>query len=237
MGLFDFFLSDEKKIQKHAKRMQNRDAQPEDRELSAQWLSDNGSPQALVGLLSRFDMKLDHQMKDQTEKDFTYALLLSHGESAVEPAKAWLRRAKSFALPLRLLGDLAGRDAAVDMVFELLAAETDPFKPNKKKDLLLWLADVRDPRCLERVGQYLEDFDEGVRYAAVEVLVAQEAPEVERMLLDALVSEKEDSNRVRCRIAEVVASRRYSLPEAHQTYLVEQAPPGYTVAGERLIPA
>ena len=38
MGLFDFFLSDEKKIAKHQRRLTNRDSQPEDREASARWL-------------------------------------------------------------------------------------------------------------------------------------------------------------------------------------------------------
>ncbi len=65
MGFFDLFMSDEKKIKKHHRRLTNRDAQDEDREASAHWLADNGTPEALLALLSRFDMALDHQLKDQ----------------------------------------------------------------------------------------------------------------------------------------------------------------------------
>ena len=68
MGLFDFMLSPEKKIAKHVRRLTNRDAQPEDREGSAAWLAQHGTPQAILGLLSRFDMQLEHHLKDRSEQ-------------------------------------------------------------------------------------------------------------------------------------------------------------------------
>ena len=135
MGFFDLFMSDEKKIKKHHRRLTNRDAQDEDREASAHWLADNGTPEALLALLSRFDMALDHQLKDAGEKDLVEDLVRHQGASAGTAVRAWLKQCKVTARPLKLLADIEGPDAAQAMVYDLLIAERDqdPFKPEKKK--------------------------------------------------------------------------------------------------------
>ena len=103
MGLFDFFQSEEQKITKRQRKITNRDAQPEDREAAARWLADQGSPAALLALLARFDVSLDHQLKDKGEKDLVYALASSKGNEMLAPLETWLKKCRSVALPLRLL--------------------------------------------------------------------------------------------------------------------------------------
>ena len=142
MGLFDFFLNEDGKITKNQRRLVNRDAQPEDREAAARWLADNGSPKSLLALCSRFDMALEHQLKDAGEKDLAYALLAGKGAAAVEAVQAWLKTCKQVAQPLKLYEELVGREKAVEFALDLLDAERkrDDFKPDKKKRLLVWLA-------------------------------------------------------------------------------------------------
>jgi len=236
MGLLDLFLSEEKRIHRHIRRLTNRDAQPEDREASAHWLLANRSRPALMGLLSRFDMNLDHQFKDANEKEFLFGLLSSLGDEGIEPTQAWLRQCKQFANPLRLLEDLAGRQAAVDSAFEMLEIEyaKDDFKPEKKKALLVWATDVRDPRFLELAAKFLQDFDEGVRYAAAEVTIAQESDEARLPLLRTVANPKEESIRLKVRIAEVFASRRWSITEEAED-LAAGLPPGFEIKGDRLV--
>ena len=78
MGLFDFFSpSEEAQLKKHAKRMKNLNSQPEERQMSAHWLAENGSEAAVVGLLARFGLNYEQRMKDAEEKDFVYKLLLN----------------------------------------------------------------------------------------------------------------------------------------------------------------
>jgi HEAT repeat protein len=234
MGLFDFYLSTEKQIERHTRRITNRDSTPEDREASARWLSDQGTPQALLGLLARFDLSLDHQLKDQSEKEQVYGLLSDHGEEAIEPTKAWLKKAKQLASPLRLLGDLAGKEAQLVMALALLEAEQkrNDFKPEKKKALLVWLADVRDARCIAAAAAFLADFDEGVRYAAAEALIAQKDDATKEPLLH-LFSRAEESNRLLVRVADVFAQRGWKVDEA----LAERLPPGFRVRQGRVIAA
>ncbi len=232
MGFFDIFMNDEKKIKKHHRRLTNRDAQDEDREASAHWLADNGTPPALLALLSRFDMALDHQLKDATEKDLIQSLVLHQGTDASTAVRQWLKQCKVTARPLTLLSDIEGPQAALDVAYELLMIERDqdPFKPEKKKKLLIWLAERTDSRSVESADFYCTDFDEGVRYAAAEVLIS-EASEASRQALErVMVNPEEDSNRLKVRVMDVFISRRWTLdnPEA-----VTELPEGYAVQGNR----
>jgi len=235
MGMFDFLLSEEKKIKKNQRRLINRDAQPEDREISAKWLADNGSPNALLALLSRFDMVLEHQLKNQGEVEYIYSLAARKGPAILEPLQAWLRQCRQVATPLRLYEEVAGHDRAVHMVYELLEKERarDLFKPGKKKKLLVWLAEVKHEGAIEAAVPFLKDFDEGVRYAAAEVVITQD-DEVGRLpLLEALAQPDEESNRLKVRIAEVFASRRWSIEGVDG--VAELLPEGYAVRDGRIV--
>ena len=213
MALLDIFLNEKQKIQKHQRRVTDIDAQPEDREASARWLADNGSPHALLALLSRFDMNLTQSLKDKSEKDFTYALLVNSGEATHRPLRAWLKQCKQMAIPLRMLGELCGHDAAIQMVFFLLNMEfeKDTFNAKKKMELLVWLAEVAHGGCLDAAAPFLADFDEGVRIAAAEVLIYQQDDAAREPLLKALANEEEESHRLILRILDTFAARRWPV--------------------------
>lgn len=235
MGLFDLFLSDERKIKKHHRRLNNRDAQEEDRELSARWLAENGSPQALLALLSRFDMNLEHQLKDSGEKDLVYALLARQGDALLDPLHAWLARCKQVAHPLRLLAEQTDPEKAIAVVYDLLEAERarDDFKADKKKKLLIWLADQQHEGAIEAAMPFLSDFDEGVRYAAAEVIIAQEDDAGRAPLLAVLADPEEESNRLKVRVSEVFAARRWAIDEAPE--VADRLPNGYAVRDARVV--
>jgi HEAT repeat protein len=239
MGLFDFMLSPEKKIAKHTRRLTNRDAQPEDREASAQWLAGQGTPQAIMGLLARFDMKLDHDLKNQAEREQVFDLLRSLGDDAVEPTRAWLRQCKSVAQPLALLSAIQGEEAAIQAAFEVLRIEHErgnDFKPAKKKAVLIWLAERRHPGAIDEAARFVDDFDEGVRYAVAEVIAAQKDPAGREPLLRMLTNPEEESGRLRARICEVFVQQGWSVGESAAA-LDGHLPGGFTLRGERIAPA
>lgn len=238
MGILDLFLSEEKKILKHTRRLTNRDAQPEDREASVVWLADNGSPRAITGLLTRFDMNLDHHLKDSGEKDVLFQVLAELGVDKLDrPLRTWLRKCRQFALPLRLLEQTCGKPAAVDMAFELLRIELekDNFKPEKKHQLLVWLADGSDPRCVEAAVPFLRDFDEGVRYAAVELLFKQEGDGAKEPLVARMLDEDEDSNRLKIRIAEGLVAKAWDLGEVAPE--PDRLPEGFAMRAGKVVRA
>lgn len=235
MGLFDFFLSEDKKISKHQRRLTNRDAQAEDREASAVWLSDLGSPKALMALLSRFDVKLTHQLNDKTEKEFLFGILAKHGDSLDRPLRAHLKKCKQFAWPLRLLQTVQNEEAVLSVVYELLQheLEKDNFKPAKKTGLLLWLAERQHDNAIAASVPFLEDFDEGVRYAASEVLIAQQTDAAREPLLSVLTNPEEDSNRLKVRISEVFVGRRWPV-DGHEI-VDDNLPDTFVVRDGRIV--
>ena len=42
---------------------------------------------------------------------------------------------QSFAYPLRVIEEIEGEQAAIDLLLEMLGREVDPFKPEKASDL------------------------------------------------------------------------------------------------------
>ena len=239
MAFLDFiFGGDEAQLKRHARRMVNLNAQAEDREASAIWLAENGSPDAIQGLLNRFTVKYEQGMKDAAEKENIYRLLIGIGPSVVEPTIAWARANQNFAQPIRLVEHFRGPEAAVGLLLEMLAAENDPFNPEKKRQILIHLADFRDERIIEGAHSAVRDFDEGVRYAACDALLAQEedGPELRGILLGILADRDEDSNRMKVRIAEAFHQRGWNLSDQAES-IAQDPPHGWRVQADRLVPA
>jgi len=237
MGLFDFITGGEEgQLRRHAKRMTNINAQQEDRHGSAHWLAENGSPPAINGLLGRFGVSLDSQMKDVAEKALVFDLLVDLGPKTVEPSREWLRTHSHLAMPIRLIEHFEGQDGAVATLLDLLARENDPFKTEKKRQILIKLAEARDPRIVPGVLLVLTDFDEGVRYAAVEALLAQDDPGTREPLAAHLADPEEDSNRLRTRIAGAFQQRRWSVAP-HTATILARLPHGWQIVGDQFVPA
>lgn len=232
MGIFDFLTGGKDgQLKRHAKRVKNLNAQAEDRQVSAHWLAEEGSEDAVLALLGRFEVNYEQRMKDAQEKDLVYSLLKGMGPSRVaDPIQIWVRKNAAFARPLQLVEELQGPGSAVDLLLEMLGREVDPFKPEKKRQILIKLADYRDARVTERVPACLHDFDEGIRYAAAEALLAQDnEPELIREeLAKALANRQEESNRLRVRIAEAFHKRGWVLG-AHAEAVAERPPVGWSV--------
>jgi hypothetical protein len=234
MGFFDVFLNEEARIQKNQRTLTNRDVQPEDRDAAARWLAANGKPKSLVALLTRFDLNLENQLKDKNEKEVVYRLLEEAGEAAVRPIERHLEKCRQVAIPLKLYVALQGEAAAIEKVVQLLEAERakDDFKPQKKVDLLVWLVDRRHSHAISAATPFLEDFDENVRYAAMEVIAAQQDDAGRIPLEHVLRNKAEESNRLRIRVAELFVQRRWPLTDAEA--VIAGAPTGYTVREGRL---
>ncbi|MCB9666437.1 MAG: HEAT repeat domain-containing protein [Alphaproteobacteria bacterium] len=236
MGLFDMF-SKEGKLKRHARRMADRDAMPEDRDASARWLAEEGSRPSIAGLLTRFDMNLTQDMKDRAEKQLVFDLLTGLGEPVVEPLNVWVRRCKQYAWPLKLLVALRDEDEAVTAVFEILAGPVGKatFEPERRKELVVWLAERRHAGIVEHVAPFLKDFDEEVRYAAAETLVAQGDDSARQPLLAVLANPEEESLRLKHRLAQVFRQRGWSVEGelGEETVL----PSGFQVREGRIVEA
>ena len=217
MAFYDFLFGiGGSPLKRHARWVANRDAQPEDRELSANWLAEQGTEEALVALCSRFSLQLEHGLKDRKEKELVFDLLVEKGSQGAEVARIFARRDISFAYPLKVIERIEGSTAATEFLLELLAAESvdNELKPEKKRNLLVALAERKHPRLAETARPFLRDYDEGVRHAAIECIAAQEGDVAYPALLAALQNPKEESTRIRGRLSEIFQQRRWTVPTA-----------------------
>ena len=84
------------------------------------------------------------------------------------------------------------------------------------------------------MAPFLKDFDENVRYAAAEVMLAQQDESARPLLEAAMSNPDEDSNRLRVRLAEVFSQRRWKVESDE---LAERLPDGWAVRGGRIVAA
>ena len=70
MGFLDFIFggSEASQLKRHAKKVNNLNAQADERQASAHWLAENGSEEAVAALLKRFSLTYEQRMKDTDEK-------------------------------------------------------------------------------------------------------------------------------------------------------------------------
>jgi HEAT repeat protein len=206
VGLFDIFTGGGGSgLKRVVAKANNKDAQSADRWKALESLRDDGSDEAIAGMLRRFSFVYDKTIEDEQEKDWVFEVLLEKGQVIIGPIRKYLLSAESVSWPLRLLDRVAGKDEELEVLKAVLERHEPGYErdPTKKIQVLNHLASVKDDRVPPLLVPYLADMDEGVRYAAVEALVRHKNEEIAREpLLLHFVSDSEDSLRIRIQIAE-----------------------------------
>ena len=237
MGVFDIFSKDgrqQRARDKNISRAVNKYSQSPDRLKALQSLRDDGSPEALYGMLRRFGMMYDKTIEDEQEKDWVFEVLLEKGEAIVAPIKKYLFTADSVSWPLRLLDRVAGKEQELEVIKAVLERHEPGYErdPTKKIQLMNHLAAVKDERVPPLIVPYLADMDEGVRYSAVEALLRHKNEAAAREpLLQHFISDGEDSLRVRLQIAEGFAELAW-LVKGHRGEVEKKLPDQFTIDRE-----
>jgi len=209
MGLFDLLSKDKRDERARSKNISqavNKYAQSADRMKALEALADDGSDDALYGLLRRFGLMYDKSIEDEQEKEWVFETLVSKGRSALPAVKKYLFSADSISWPLRVLDKIAeNEDEELRYVQEVLERHEPGYErdPTKKMQLLTHLGSLKHTHAAELCAPYLKDMDEGVRYTAAEALLRHKNEAVGREpLLELFASDAEESLRLRLKIAE-----------------------------------
>lgn len=241
MGILDIFSKQGRTERARAgniKSAVNKFSQSADRFKALQALRDDGSDEAIYGLLRRFGMMYDKTIEDEQEKDWVFDVLVEKGEIILPPLERYLASAESISWPLRVLDKIAERDVELTVLKKILERHEPGYErdPTKKIQLLNHLAGLKDPQVPSLVAPYLADMDEGVRYAAVEALVRQGDEKVASgPLLDRLVDPQEDSLRLRLQIAEGFAELRWAIPAERRDGAQKQLPEAFKLTKDGLV--
>jgi HEAT repeat protein len=229
MGVFDLFNKDRRQQrarESNISRAVHKYTQSPDRLKALQSLRDDGSPEAIYGMLRRFGMMYDKTIEDEQEKDWVFESLLEMGAAIIDPIKKYLLSAESISWPLRLLDRVAGKERELEIIKAVLERHEPGYErdPTKKIQLLNHLAAIKDDRVPPLIVPYLADMDEGVRYSAVEALVRHKNEEAAREpLLQHFTSDGEDSLRIRLQIAEGFAELAW-LVKGHRGEVEKKLP-------------
>jgi thioredoxin-like negative regulator of GroEL len=203
MGFLDIFGGGKGRLGRHIARAKNKDAQSADRMASLEVLRNDGSPEAIEGLLSRFTIRYDKSIEDEQEKQFVFDELTKMGAKILQPLQRHLNSAESISWGLKVLHEVANKDEAWPILADLCERNDNTYArdPSKKIQLLNDLGEHDDPRAGKALVPYLEDMDEGVRFVTVEALLRHKDVESAREpLLKLLTNDKEDSRRIKKRI-------------------------------------
>jgi hypothetical protein len=236
MGFLDLFSKQGRTERARAGNIKgavNKYAQSADRFRNLQALRDDGSEEALYGLLRRFGMMYDKTIEDEQEKDWVFEVLAEKGITILPSLKKYMREADSISWPLRLLDKVADREVELATIQEILERHEPGYErdPTKKIQLLTHLAGIPEKRVPPLVAPYLADMDEGVRYAAVETLVREkDEASAAPALLDLFTKPEEESLRIRLRIAEGFAELGWTVPADRREAVLKFLPEAYKLA-------
>ena len=179
-----------------------------------QALRDDGSPEALYGLMRRFGMMYDKTIEDEQEKEWVFDDAGRQGRRrarAAQEATCW-RRTRSRGRCGCSTRSSPPRKSSIDVIAEVLERHEPGYErdPTKKIQLLNHLASLKHAARRRRSSlPYLADMDEGVRYAAVETLLRQGGRSRRaRAAARPLRLHSEDSLRIRILIADGFAELR-----------------------------
>lgn len=195
-----------RKIQKAAKTVKNPKAIREDRAAAIEYLcSLDDCEIAVPALLQRFDFSLEHGIADTREKETSLEGIVRFGDKALPFVRDHLRATTRIAWPIKALHRLgSGEEVAAVLLGTLNAGDIafDAALVDKNYDILCYLREHQLPDASKVIGHFLNDPDERVRFAAVEVLVEQKSDEGIAAILERFLGDASSENR---RIRKVVA--------------------------------
>jgi hypothetical protein len=215
MGLLDYF-SPAGKMKRLGKRLTERYGPPENRQKAIVTLSDMDTPEALAMLLLRFTIASEPRITDAEEKEDVLQRIIDAGDQAVGPLKEFVRRQESVSWALRALAELLAPAEVVGIVVaELLHLGNEYTRePDKKVQLVTWLAEHRPDDLDARVGPtlipFLSDHSDDVKLASARALGPLKVEAAREPMLQALV-EPEQSARVRRVLMDALADGGFGV--------------------------
>jgi HEAT repeat protein len=216
MGLFDFLrgrnAGGADPLQKHAERVLDKRAMSPDRFASIEYLCNVATDEAWRALLPRFNFNVDPSITDREEKQFILEHI-SESETAIEPAKEFLRKAQAVNWPIKFLRALLTPELFAAELIDVLSGEETAYQKNAERKIqaIIALEDCPDPRVPDAVAPFLDDVSEDTRFHAVRTLLAQDDSKSAAGIFALLV--RDDSMRIRTNVAEGLAEKGWACPD------------------------
>ena len=218
------------RIRRAAKTLTERYAQPEPRMDAADRLVRIGTPEAIYQLARRFTVTSGNLEQDDQEKRWVRDLLIEQGDRAADPLRRYLRGHDDITWAMDALSKLLPADALAEFLFEVLQdGDAVAIRGPKAVQIIDFLAGLDTEGIAAGVARCLASSDDTVRIAAVAALRTYAEPATREALLEAFVSEEEDSVRVRIAISELFADLEWEI-RGHRPGVERVLPDGFRVS-------
>lgn len=209
---------DEKRIAKATATIKNSKAIKEDRQAAIDYFRELGDAQAAVpALLQRFEYSLEHGINDTREKESCLEGIIAYGEEALAPVREHLLVTHRIAWPIKVLKAFGEDSKVIEILQQALDfgdVAFDQAKVDKNYDILCYLIDYKLPGFAEKLAHFLSDPDERVRFAATEVLIEQEDPNVPGYLERFIADDGPENTRIRRAVIEAFLKKGWHLKDA-----------------------
>jgi hypothetical protein len=211
-GLF----SKERALQKTIEKATNKLSQQPDRWGALERLREDGSEEALFGLCKRFGVTSQKGIEDEQEKDWVVDVLVEKGAASLAPVQRYMKGADQLSFPLRVLDRIADHDKILAVADEIFASEPPGYArfPDRRIDLIKWFSEWKgatEDEVIARLTPYLVDFDENVRFNAIDGLSTRSPAKIAEPLIDGLLRPEEESGRIKRTIVEVLERTKAPL--------------------------
>jgi len=205
----------EKKITKNIKTVKNAKAIREDRLAALNFFKNLDDPQiATEALLQRFEYSLEHGINDSREKELALEGILRHGESVLPIVRDHLQKSNKIAWPIKILNKISSDEVVAETLRSVLNYNDVSFDQqivDKNYDILCYLADYQIDGLADQIKHFLNDPDERVRFAAVEVMVRQKDEGIQNLLESFLLDTSSENRRIRMTVIEAFLDRGWAV--------------------------
>ncbi len=233
-SLFDKEARARRSLEKNLRVALNKRVQPEERWAALYALRDNGSPEAIYGLLKRFTFIAEGKgglVTDEEEKNWVFQTILNFGDKALPETERFILAKEgpavnpvhSISQALQLYRRLVRDDA--DKVFALLEKLVQANEPGyerdpiRKEEILAFCKEWKDPRLTSLLKGYLEDANETIRFMTVECLMQYDDEAVCREpLLELFKPERNESLRIHNRLIQGFCDKGWSI-KGYRSYV------------------
>jgi hypothetical protein len=159
----------------------------------------------------QLDLESTDQQRAEAEKQHTKLRA-----SVLAAVIRYVKSSDLLAFPLRVLERIADHDKLITIVDEILASEPPGYArfPDRRIDVIKWFCEWKgasEDEVLSRIVPYVTDFDENVRFFAIEGISTRDPKKIVGPLIDALIRPEEESGRIRRTIVEVLQRTKAPL--------------------------
>lgn len=220
MGLFEKMKTYregrlQKRIVKNLRVLSNPKAIKEDRTAALEFFKSYDDPEVAVpALLKRFEFSLEHGINDSREKEVAMAGIIRHEQAALPIVQEHLSKTNRIAWPIKILSKIGSEEDVVEALLNALDygdIAFDQAAVDKNYDVLCYLIDFKIEGLAEKVAHFLNDADERVRFAAVEVLVNQTDEGLPVLLERFLLDESAENRRIRATVIDAFVSNGWHV--------------------------